>query len=133
MWPMSGCYVLCEDDISLQCDYNKRFANRKKRMEKKIVLREESRNIRKKLVCCIVMQSDTLMDGDEHIVIYAPNPLLKITFEGPSGGYIVVQQTTEESEVIKAFPNYDIELHPPDAIKKVLSTCLDDKDVALLP
>jgi hypothetical protein len=65
-----------------------------KRLENLVVLRKENRRRGKTTQTCLVVQSDEVMDGDNHIELYCNVRWFKIVIEGPPELFFVETDNT---------------------------------------
>jgi Transposase IS4 len=105
--------------------------NKHKRFENMILLREEKRIIAKKEQIYFIMQSDDVINGDEHVEIYTCRRYISIELGGPREGFFSVSTEVGDTEGTDAVLVEDSPF-PQEVVEQFHRTGLDDEDIAML-
>jgi Transposase IS4 len=105
--------------------------NKHKRFDNMILLREEKRIIAKKEQICYIMQSDDVMNDDEHVEVYACRRYVSIELEGPREGFFTNNIDIEDTERNDDITGEDTPF-PEEVVERFHRTGLDDEDIVML-
>ena len=105
--------------------------NKNKRLEKLIVLQKENRKIKKKEYKCVVVQSNEVMDGDNHVELYASLRHFCVVTAGSPINYFNETVMHELGTQNNAPEEQQTDL-PPELLHRLETLVLDKNDIALL-
>jgi hypothetical protein len=101
--------------------------NAKKRLDNMIVINQRNKTINKTITECIVVQSNDVMEVDQHIVPYAAKRYFKVVVEGPKENFFF-----SEAEVVEEEDIEEEAVLPEDVCEMVCLQTFDTEDLHLL-